>query len=121
MLKTPLLSPAPTDKVQGMRQSHLLGPWPVSYSSATWVNHGMAGSRSSTMGPAPRVHFPTSSSLRRHVYLRLKGPSKGRDRPASFEVGRVEMPRIRGRLPPDCNALFGFLRTTRPYLRANAA
>src|ERR1700730_4538092 len=121
MPKTPLLSPAPTDKVQGMRQSHQLGPWPVNYISAAWLNHGMARSRSSTMCQAPGVTLPTSNSLGRHVYLRLKGPSKGRDRPASFEVGRVEMPRIRGRLPPDCNALFGFLRTTRPYLRANAA
>src|SRR5437588_2352732 len=74
MLKTPLLSPAPTDKVQGMRQSHQLGPWPVNYSSATWLNHGMAGSRSSTMGQVSGVTLPTPNSLGRHVYLRLKGP-----------------------------------------------
>src|ERR1700730_11393864 len=76
MLKTPLLSPAPTDKVQGMRQSHQLGPWHVNYISAAWSNHGMAGARSSTMGQAPGVTLPASKSLGRHVYLRLKRPSK---------------------------------------------
>src|ERR1700730_4002504 len=69
MLKTPLLSPAPTDKVQGMRQSHQLGPWHVNYISAAWSNHGMAGARSSATGQAPGVNLPASNSFGRHVYL----------------------------------------------------